>query len=238
MNLINEAKKFGLLNYKNKNIDVNINEYIITELALLPLYYKGDVGIILNKVNEMSANYPIYYNYLHNYFLENKLKYFQDNSLNYYLCLKDVRSNSILERYNRHIKTVLNKKRYCNWILFLNFINDELIAVYKKLSKNTNLNVQYEKKTKFGLIKYGGDDKNSNKKKIISNDSINYVYQIFQKWLYNKVLLCRYNAFITLFYFTIFPYLFNNKEYINSKLEIISNLIKYNFHYSNKNLKL
>ena len=99
--------------------------------------------------------YPKYYNLLFNYFLDKKLKYFVDGSFNYDKFPKDIRSNSILERYNKTIKIKLGEKRLCNWVIFLNFINDELERIDNILGKNENINVLYKKKsTKFGIDKY------------------------------------------------------------------------------------
>ena len=47
-------------------------------------------------------------------------------AFNYNVFPPDIRSNCILERYNKIIKTELGSKRNCNWVIFLNFINKEL----------------------------------------------------------------------------------------------------------------
>ena len=87
---------------------------------------------------------------IENYFLEAKLKFFMDGSYNYNNFPMDIRSNSILERYNKIIKTELGVKRTCNWVIFLNFINKEIERINEKLSKNENKNVLFESKhTKF-----------------------------------------------------------------------------------------
>ena len=59
---------------------------------------------------------------INGYFKETKLKYFQDDSFNYDKFPKDIRSNSILEKYNKIVKTDFGTKRTCNWVIFLNFI--------------------------------------------------------------------------------------------------------------------
>ena len=46
------------------------------------------------------------------------MKYFIDGSYNYALFPKDIRSNSILERYNKTIKDRLEEKRQYNWVVF------------------------------------------------------------------------------------------------------------------------
>ena len=85
----------------------------------------------------MILQYPKYYNLLINYFLTTNMKYFIDGIYNYALFRKDIRSNSILERYNKTIKDRLGEKRQCNWVLFLNFINEEIIRITNLLGKKT-----------------------------------------------------------------------------------------------------
>ena len=51
--------------------------------------------------------YPKYFNNLCSYFLDTKLKYFEEGSYDYNKFPKDIRSNSVLERYNRTIKQYL-----------------------------------------------------------------------------------------------------------------------------------
>ena len=59
----------------------------------------------------MILQYSKYYNLLTNYFLTTKMKYFIDGSYNYSAFPKDIRTNSILERYNKTIKERLREKR-------------------------------------------------------------------------------------------------------------------------------
>ena len=40
----------------------------------------------------------------------------------------------------------LREKRLCNWVVFLNFINDKLKRIKNTLSKNENIIVQYNEK--------------------------------------------------------------------------------------------
>ena len=90
----------------------------------------------------------------------NKLKYFEDGSYDYSKFPNDIRSNSILERYNKIIKTNLGDKRTCNWVKFMNFINNEILRINELLNKNENINIAYmKKKTKFGLGKYNNNQK-------------------------------------------------------------------------------
>ena len=99
----------------------------------MPFIYKSDVNIIKEKCEEIIGKFPEYYNYINNYFLPSKIKYFEDNSLNYLDVPKDCRSNSFLENYNGYIKEKLGKKRQVNWVNFLNFIKDESKRSIEKL---------------------------------------------------------------------------------------------------------
>ena len=163
---------------------------------------------LMNKLNVLEKQYPLYNNFIKGYFTEIKLKYFMNESFNYNKFPKDIRSNSILERYNKTIKEELGQKRTCNWVVFINFINKEIIRINLQLSKNENINVLYKSKyTKFGKEKYSAKlnyDKNIEKKNNQIGD--NMLDNIASKWLIQKGNNCRYNAFITLFYFTISPF--------------------------------
>ena len=210
--LIRNARSFGLMNKKIKDVDINLTHDIIKQLSILPLEYNRNIEYVKEKVNTLMLQYPQYYNLLFNSFLQNKIKYFKDDSYNYNKFPKNIRSNSILERYNKTVKIKLGEKRLCNWVIFLNFINDELNRIKKILGKNENINVLYnEKKTKFGKDKY---EENNLK-------TINYTEEhkieeekktIAKVWLKQKCNNCRYNAFFTIFYFTISSYLTTKKR--------------------------
>ena len=73
----------GLLNSKNKDIDINLTYEIITQLTLLPINYKGNIENLKKFLNVLIMQYPYYANYIINYFIEYKLKYFQDGSYDY-----------------------------------------------------------------------------------------------------------------------------------------------------------
>ena len=98
------------MNKKNKLINIDLTFEIIKEVSLLPILYNGNLKFVYNKIDELVIKYPYYKNFLYNYFLENKIRYFKDNSYNYNLCPKDCRSNSILKRYNKTIKQYLGEK--------------------------------------------------------------------------------------------------------------------------------
>ena len=62
------------------------------------------------------------------------------------------------------------------------------------------------KYTKFGIEKYANKNNNKNKKEKIY-EAITIKTDISEAWLIQKGYNCRYNAFITLLYFTITPYI-------------------------------
>ena len=66
----------------------------------------------------------------------------------------------------------------------------------------------------------------NNNKKALENDVIIKKYKINEKWLSNSGLLCRYNSFVTFFYFLIYTFLFNNNnKYNNTKLKELFEMI-------------
>ena len=131
-------KIYGLYKKEFKNN----SDKIITILGKLPFIYKGDINVIKDKYIEIILKYPEYSNYITNYFLQSKIKYFEDNSLNYLDIPRDCRSNRFLENYNGYIKEKLGKKRQVNWVNFLNFIKDESNRSIEKL---INSSQEYEK---------------------------------------------------------------------------------------------
>ena len=220
--LIREARIMGLLNSKSNKINVNTTYEIITQLSLLPLEYKGDMEILKEKLNIILVQYPEYYNYIVKYFIESKLKYFRDGNYDYSKFPPDIRSNSILERYNKLVKTELGEKRTCNWVVFMNFINKEIDRINGILGKNENINVLYSKKnTKFGTKKFNHDNTANDKK--LEND-FNKV-KISDKWLKQKINNCRYNAYITLFYFIYSSFVKDLDEKDNHLLTELNKLI-------------
>ena len=48
---------------------------------MLPIIYKGNQNKTINKIEKLKAEYPLYSNFLDNYFLANKLEYFINESL-------------------------------------------------------------------------------------------------------------------------------------------------------------
>ena len=74
--LIRNARTMGLLNKRNKDIDINITFEIITNLTILPLQYKGNIEYIKEKINIIILQYSKYYNLLTNCFLTTKMECF------------------------------------------------------------------------------------------------------------------------------------------------------------------
>ena len=60
--------------------------------------------IINQKLNKIIKKFPLYENYINNYFKVNKYEYFEDLSLDYNRIPKDCRTNNYLENYNGYIK--------------------------------------------------------------------------------------------------------------------------------------
>ena len=159
----------------------------------------------------------IYKNFLNNYFLPNKIPYFNDNSLNYFNIPKDCRTNNFLENYNGYIKDKLGKYRTINWINFLNIIKEESSRSILKLlnpikDKNTFKASEFSKHNIL-INKLNLEDKNENitkkdDKKYNNNNNYNqnndkYLEPIDIKTLINKKLgiknegnTCYINSFI------------------------------------------
>ena len=77
-------------------------------------------------------------------------------------------------------------------VTFNNFIKSESDRIKEKLNKLENQNIKFSQKlSKFGLAKY-----NSIQPKYILNVNEN-------NWLKNKHNSCRYDAFITMYLFSI-----------------------------------
>ena len=93
---------------------------------------------------------------------------------------------------------------------------------YLKIKKN----VLYESKhTKFSLEKCNNDIYKKTDIKEKSKSKIDRKLNISEKCLIQKANNCRYNAYITLFYFTISPYLIQLKDENLSKLNQLNELI-------------
>ena len=89
------------------------------------LQYKGDLDRLKNQLNIILLHFPEYYKNLTKYFIDCKLKYFKDGRYDYTNFPPDIRSNFILERFNKIIKNELGIKREGNWVIFMSFINKD-----------------------------------------------------------------------------------------------------------------
>ena len=127
--ILRNLKTYGLYNKSNKKISNNI----LYKLGKLPFQYNSNIDFILEECKKINTEYPLYTNFINNYFLKFHLDYFKDNSLNYSNIPKDCRSNSFLENYNGIIKRKLGKNRIVNWVNFINFIKDESSRSLEKL---------------------------------------------------------------------------------------------------------
>ena len=128
--LIRNIKQYGL--YKKK--DKEISDKIIQKLSNLPFEYNGDMKIINQKLNKIIKKFPLYENYINNYFKVNKYEYFEDLSLDYNRISIDFRTNNYLENYNGYIKNQLGKNRIINWVNFIHFIKLESRRSIEKLT--------------------------------------------------------------------------------------------------------
>ena len=122
----------------------------------------------------------------------------------------------------------MGEKRTCHWVVFLNFINNEILRINEILGKKENINILFaQKHTKFGQEKF---DRNISNKVETNEYYQNSNYTMANKWLINKLNNCRYNAFITLFYFVISPFINDinekNLEDLKKINELIINLSK------------
>ena len=131
--IVINIKSYGL--YKKE--DKEVSDIIIKDLSILQIIYNGDINIIIKKINKLKGKYPKYENFITNYFMENKLAYFKDNSLNYSAIPDDCRTNNYLENYNGFIKSQLGKSRIVNWVNFIHFIKKESERSIEKLFSNT-----------------------------------------------------------------------------------------------------
>ena len=105
----------------------------------------------------------------------------------------------------------------------MQFINKELTRINEILGKNTNVNLIYfQKSTKFGKNKYNYDYNKENK--LRKSETIKKI-NISQEWLKQKFNNCRYNAFITLFYFNFSSFIMDNEEKSTSQFKELNNLI-------------
>lgn len=200
----------------------------------LPLIYNGNLDIITNKIEDLKKNYPTHYHYLDSYLKEN-LKYFINNALYYSKYPKLVRSNSILENYNRHLKEKLGKNKTVNFINFLSFIKKEDEIYFKEFnakSRNYREILKYKGKNKKSGINIEEDNEeqeesiseNFIQEDIIIDEDCNHNKGEWLIWNNNS---CRFDVLMTIYLFLFFQ---SNEEknqnLINEGLKILHDTIK------------
>ena len=93
-----------------------------------------------------------------------------------------------MENYNLYLKNKLGRKHNLNWNLFINFIKNEFIRIYDKLTTNTEKNIEHiSQKTKFGTEKYTENNFKLNLNLKLNSDNI---IPIDFKWLKNNNNSC------------------------------------------------
>ena len=144
MDIIRNMKLYNVYNLFN-------SEDIINKLGKLPLIYKGNMNYFNEYINQIKNENKPFKNFIENYFVKNKIKYFVNEDYNYYKYNDTIRSNSYIETYNKYIKSQLGYKKYVNWVNFLNFLKAESDRSIKKLNELANHNVKFSKK-KLNLV--------------------------------------------------------------------------------------
>ena len=213
--ILRNLKLYGL--YKKETREKS--NIIVKELGKLPFLYKGDINFIYKQCQRLSEEYPTYYNFLHNYFLVNKISFFKDNSLNYHKVPIDYSSNSFLENYYGYIKDKLGKKRIINWVNFLNFIKEESSRSIEKLLNGANKKIIYSKNKQKKLL----INKKDNEKSIYDmniKDNIKKNMTSFQDEILNYNNISVEDIIGKIFGI----YNIGNTCYINSSLQILLHL--------------
>jgi len=236
--LIRNIKLYGL--YKKK--DKDISNKIIQKLSNLPFEYNGDMNIINQRINSLIKKYPLYENYINNYFKVNKYDYFEDLSLDYNRIPHDCRTNNYLENYNGYIKKQLGKNRIINWVNFIHFIKLESRRSIEKLTNTDKQILKLEFKSN------GSEDKmnlkeeqnvteqlqninneiNNNIKIIKTTDYINIIHT--KIGIINLKASCYINSFIQV--------LIHCKSFMDEFLKRNNLFVNNNYSLSNKILRI
>ena len=90
--IMRNIRTYGLYKSNNKQL----SDIIINKLSIIPIIYKGDIKIVNKELDNIINNYPIYINFINNYFKINKLPFFIDKSLNYSDIPLDCRTNNYI----------------------------------------------------------------------------------------------------------------------------------------------
>ena len=172
--ILRNLKSYGL--YKDSIKEESQN--LLKDLGKIPFYYNGDMNIFDEECKRLKKKYINHNNFINNYFVFNKRKFFENQSLNYHNIPNDCRTNNFLENYNGYLKEKLGKNRCINWMNFLNFIKDESSRTIQKLYngtsqnlKNKNLSEQISTVNPFNL-----DTKEDKNKEYIIHNEENKIY--------------------------------------------------------------
>lgn len=92
---------------------------------MIPFKYKGQIKIFDDICNEIITEYPLFTNYIKNYFINTKRIYFLIGNYDYHNIPNDCKSNSFLENYNKYLKEKFGRKRIVNCFVFINFLKEE-----------------------------------------------------------------------------------------------------------------
>ena len=200
-NLQKRARELGL---KKKEL-LEDTKKVINELGLLPLIYKGNLDTISEFLDKLKYKFPKHSNFINDFYKDNE-RYFISQALNYNNYPFLVRSNSILENYNRIIKKELGKKKEINYLNFVSFIKKEDKRFYNEIyNKSRDYNEILKSHNKF-RNKYKSD--NFFKDKNIDNTNLKGI------WLKNINNSCRYDVLMTIYLF-IFKKIIEQKQNVN-----------------------
>ena len=228
--ILRNMKLYKLYNKDDKET----SDLIRRELSILPIIYNGNINMIINKVKNLQIKYPYYDNYLENYFLENKLCYFKDESLFYQKIPKDCRTNNYLENYNGFIKQQLGKRRLINWINFLDFIKKESQRSIDKLMNSQNNNKIYFKDETIPLL-------NNNEEQIIIdasklpvfNENKNLNKNFFEKKEKTYLLENEKNSLTEIIYSTKGILNVGNTCYVNALIQVLFHSYQFIVQFAN-----
>ena len=210
-NIREEIRDLGLLKIEDL---MDNTKSLLEDLYILPFTYYKDESIF-NKIKEKYLKISKEYIDFLNYYNTQWIPYFKNGMLNYHYLIKEQRSNSYIENYNRRIKLKLSKylygKNHCkiSWPLFLYFIKQEEEEYRTETFNNENellfkySEVKKIKKTKIIKKEQNNDEKQMNKfeKNINTNNDIKERLVWF-KWKNNS---CRYDCLILIYSILIMP---------------------------------
>ena len=77
--IFRNLRSYGLCKKKYKNTSNELIKY----LTWIDINYNGNIEFVYKKLNDIKQKYSLYINYINNYFIKNKICFFEDNSLNF-----------------------------------------------------------------------------------------------------------------------------------------------------------